>query len=160
QQVTSRWVIRWRSSPRLSRSTVAAASSGAWMSKARILSATLLMVGPSNMVNASLYDKLNFDFIRDIVPVASIMRVSNFLEVSPSVPTKTVPEFIAYAKTNSGKINMASSGSGSASHVSGELFKMMTGVNMLHVPYRGAALALTDLIGGQVQVMFDLTPNS
>ena len=121
---------------------------------------TLLMIGPSNMANASLYDKLNFDFIRDIVPVASIMRVSNFLEVSPSVPAKTVPEFIAYAKANPGKINMASSGTGSASHVSGELFKMMTGVNMLHVPYRGAALALTDLIGGQVQVMFDLTPNS
>ena len=119
---------------------------------------TLLMIGPSNMANASLYDKLNFDFIRDIVPVASIMRVSNFLEVSPSVPAKTVPEFIAYAKANPGKINMASSGTGSASHVSGELFKMMTGVNLVHVPYRGGGPALTDLLAGQVQVYFSPMP--
>ena len=119
---------------------------------------TLLLVGSSNAINATLYEKLNFNFIRDIAPVASIMRVPNVMEVNPSVPAKTVPEFIAYAKANPGKINMASAGIGVPGHVAGELFKMMAGVNMLHVPYRGAAPALTDLIGGQVQVMFDPCP--
>ena len=116
---------------------------------------TLLLVAPANTINATLYDKLNFNFIRDIAPVASIMRSFYVMEVNPSVPVKTVPEFIAYAKANPGKINMASAGSGTPQHVAGELFKLMAGVEMVHVPYRGAAPALTDLIGGQVQVMFD-----
>ena len=121
---------------------------------------TLLLVSTSNAINATLYDKLNFNFIRDIAPVAGIIRVPHVMEVNPSVPAKTVPEFIAYAKANPGKINMASAGIGAAPHVSGELFKMMTGVDMVHVPYRGAAPALTDLLGGQVQVMFDTMPSS
>ncbi|MEA2636301.1 MAG: hypothetical protein QOH92_3068 [Chloroflexota bacterium] len=121
---------------------------------------TLLLVNPANGINATLYEKLPFNFIRDIVPVAGIMRVPNVMEVNPSVPAKTVAEFIAYAKANPGKVNMASSGNGTSVHVSGELFKMMTGVDMLHVPYRGAAPALTDLMGGQVQVLFDNMPSS
>jgi tripartite-type tricarboxylate transporter receptor subunit TctC len=121
---------------------------------------TLLLVAPANAINATLYDKLNHDFIRDIAPVAGINRFPNVMEVNPSVPVKTVPEFIAYARANPGKLNMASSGNGSTIHVSGELFKMMTGVNMIHVPYRGAAPALTDMLGGRVQVMFDNIPNS
>jgi tripartite-type tricarboxylate transporter receptor subunit TctC len=121
---------------------------------------TLFMVGPNNAINATLYDKLTFDFVRDIAPVAGIMRVPNVMEVHPSVPAKSVPEFIAYAKGNPGKINMVSGGTGTSVHVSGELFKMMTGVNMVHVPYRGAGPALTDLIAGQVQVMFDNLPSS
>ena len=116
---------------------------------------TLLLVAPANAINATLYKKLNFNFIHDIAPVAGLIRFPNVMQVNPSVPAKTVPEFIAYAKANPGKLNMASAGNGSTPHVSGELFKMMTGVNMVHVPYRGAALALTDLIGGQVQVMFE-----
>ena len=115
---------------------------------------TLLLVAPGNTINATLYDKLNFNFIRDIAPVAGIMRVPNVMAVHPSFPAKTVSEFIAYAKANPGKINMASAGNGTPSHISGELFKMMTGVNMVHVPYRGDTLAVTDLLGGQVQVMF------
>ena len=115
---------------------------------------------PANAINATLYDKLNFNFIRDIAPVAGIIRVPNVMVVNPSVPAKTVPEFIAYAKANPGKINMASAGIGTAPHVSGELFKMMTGVDMVHVPYRGGAPALTDLLGGQVQVMFATMPAS
>jgi tripartite-type tricarboxylate transporter receptor subunit TctC len=121
---------------------------------------TLLTVGPSNAANATLYDKLSFNFIRDIAPVASLTRVPNVMEVHPSVPVKTVPEFIAYAKANPGRLNMASGGNGTSQHLSGELFKMMTGVNMLHVPYRGAGPALTDLLGGQVQVMFDNVSSS
>jgi tripartite-type tricarboxylate transporter receptor subunit TctC len=120
---------------------------------------TLLLVNASNAINATLYDKLNFDFIRDIAPITVIATFSFVMEVNPSVPTKTLPEFIAYAKANPGKINMASAGSGSTSHVSGELFKMMAGVEMVHVPYRGST-ALTDLLGGQVQVMLDATPSS
>jgi tripartite-type tricarboxylate transporter receptor subunit TctC len=115
---------------------------------------TLLMVGATNAINATLYDKLNFNFIRDIAPVASISRVPSVMVVHPSFPAKTVPAFIAYAKANAGNINMASASRGTPSHVVGELFKMMTGVNLMHVPYRGDAPALTDLIGGQVQVMF------
>ena len=115
---------------------------------------TLLLVGPPAAINATLYDKLNFNFIRDIAPVAGIIRGANVMVVSPSVPAKTVPEFITYAKTNPGKINMASSGNGTSPHIAGELFNMMTGVGMVHVPYRGAGPALTDLLGGQVQVMF------
>jgi tripartite-type tricarboxylate transporter receptor subunit TctC len=107
-----------------------------------------------NAVNASLYNKLNFNFIRDIAPVASIAREPFAIEVHPSVPGKTVPEFITHAKANPGRINMASAGVGSGNHIAGELFKMMTGVNLVHVPYRGAGPALVDLLGGQVQVMF------
>ena len=121
---------------------------------------TLLVAGPSDAINATLYDKLNFNFIRDIAPVAGIIRQPNVMVVNPSVPAKTVPEFIAYAKANPGKISMASAGNGNPAHVSGELFKMMTGVNMVHVPYRGGAPALTDLLAGQVQVYFSPTPAS
>jgi Tripartite tricarboxylate transporter family receptor len=115
---------------------------------------TLLVATFVNAVNATLYDKLNFNFIRDIAPVASIAREPFAIEVHPSVPVKTVPEFVAYAKANPGKINMGSAGIGSGNHVAGELFKMMTGVNLVHVPYRGAGPALVDLLGGQVQVLF------
>jgi tripartite-type tricarboxylate transporter receptor subunit TctC len=113
---------------------------------------TLLMVGPTQAINATLYEKLNF--IRDIAPVAGIISTANALIVNPSVPAKTVPDFIAYAKANPRKVNMASGGTGTPSHIAGELFKMMTGIDMLHVPYRGAAPVLTDLMGGQVQVYF------
>jgi tripartite-type tricarboxylate transporter receptor subunit TctC len=115
---------------------------------------TLLVTTSVNAINATLYDKLNFNFIRNIAPVASIHREPHVLEVHPSVPVKTVPDFIAYAKANPGKINMASAGIGSGNHIAGELFKMMTDVNLVHVPYRGAGPALVDLLGGQVQVMF------
>jgi tripartite-type tricarboxylate transporter receptor subunit TctC len=115
---------------------------------------TLLMVGPTQAINATLYDKLNFNFIRDIAPVAGIISTANVMVVNPSVPAKTVPDFIAYAKANPRKVNMASGGTGAPSHIAGELFKMMTGIDMLHVPYRGGAPALTDLMGGQVQVYF------
>ncbi len=121
---------------------------------------TLLLVGATNAINATLYEKLNFNFISDIAPVAGIIRFPNVMVVNPLVPAKSVPEFIAYAKANPGRLNMASSGNGSTIHVSGELFKMMTGVNMVHVPYRGGAPALTDMISGQVQVMFDNVPTS
>ncbi len=116
---------------------------------------TLLLVAPANAINASLYDRMNHNFIRDIEPVAGLIRFPNAVVVTPSLPVKTIPELIAYAKANPGKLNMASSGNGSTIHVSGELFKMMTGINMVHVPYRGEGLALTDLLGGQVQVMFN-----
>jgi tripartite-type tricarboxylate transporter receptor subunit TctC len=116
---------------------------------------TMLMIGPSATINATLYDNLSFVFLRDIAPVASIMRTSNVMEVHPSFPAKSVPEFIAYARANPSKINYASAGSGSSQHMAGELFKMLTGIDMVHVPYRGAAPALTDLLAGQVQIMFD-----
>jgi tripartite-type tricarboxylate transporter receptor subunit TctC len=112
------------------------------------------LAGSYNAINASLYDKLGFDFVRDTAPVASPIRASSVLEVNPSVPAKTVPEFIAYAKANPGKLIMASAGNGTPPHIAGELFKMMTGINMLHVPYRGGGPALADLLGGQVQVLF------
>jgi len=121
---------------------------------------TLLLANSVNAINATLYDKLNFNLIRDIAPVASIHREPNVMEVNPSVPVKTVPEFIIHAKANPGKINMASAGIGSISHVSGELFKMMTGVSLVHVPYRGAGPALVDLLGGQVQVSFSTMSSS
>jgi tripartite-type tricarboxylate transporter receptor subunit TctC len=121
---------------------------------------TMLLVGSPNAINATLYEKLNFVFLRDIVPVASIGRVPLVMEVHPLVPAKTVPEFIAYAKANPGKINYASAGNGTPQHVSAELFKIMTGVTMLHVPYRGAAPAVTDMISGHVQVMFDPMPTA
>jgi tripartite-type tricarboxylate transporter receptor subunit TctC len=121
---------------------------------------TLLLVNLANAVNQTLYDNLSFDFTRDIVPVAGIMRAPNVMDVNPSVPTNTVPEFIAYAKANPGKITMASAGSGSSSHLAGELFKMMTGVDLVHVPYRGGGPALIDLLGGQVQMTFGTMPVS
>jgi tripartite-type tricarboxylate transporter receptor subunit TctC len=121
---------------------------------------TLLEVTSTNVWNDSLYDKLNFNFIRDIAPVASILRATFVMEVNPSFPAKTVPEFIAYAKANPGKINMASGGNGTVGHVAGELFKMQAGIDMVHVPYRGLPQALTDLLGGQVQVMFDAVSSS
>ena len=121
---------------------------------------SLLMALSLNAINASLYDNLAFNFIRDTAPVASIASIPLVMEVNPSVPAKTVPEFIAYAKANPGKINMASGGNGSPLHVAGELFKMMAGVDMVHVPYRGEALALPDLISGQVQVLFGVMPAS
>jgi len=121
---------------------------------------TLFSAGPASAINATLYDKLSFNFLRDTAPVAGIMRVSNVLVVHPSFPAKTVPEFIAYAKANPGKLSMASGGIGSGSHMAGELFKQIAGVDMVHVPYRGAGPALGDVLGGQVQVMLDLMPNS
>jgi tripartite-type tricarboxylate transporter receptor subunit TctC len=121
---------------------------------------TFLIAGSPDAINATLYDKLNFNFIRDIAPVAGIARAPNVMVVHPSFAAKTVPEFIAYAKANPGRISMASAGIGSATHMSGELFKMMAGVNMVHVPYRGQASALTDLLGGQVQVDFATMPPS
>jgi tripartite-type tricarboxylate transporter receptor subunit TctC len=121
---------------------------------------TLLLVAPANVVNVTLYDKPDFNFMRDIAPVGGLTRVPEVMEVNPSFPARTVPEFIAYAKANPGRINMASGGNGSAAHVSGELFKIMTGTDMVHVAYRGLAPALTDLLGGQVQVIFDSVPNS
>jgi tripartite-type tricarboxylate transporter receptor subunit TctC len=117
---------------------------------------TLLLVASANASNATLYDKLSFNFIRDIAPVASIMRAPFVMQINPSLPAKSIPEFIAYAKANPGKINMASSGNGTLPHVCGELFKMMTGIDMVHVPYRGGAPAMVDLIGGQVQVGFSV----
>jgi tripartite-type tricarboxylate transporter receptor subunit TctC len=119
---------------------------------------TLLVVTSANTINASLYDKLNYNFIRDMAPVSGIMRVPQVIEVHPSVPATTVPEFIAYAKANPGKINMASAGNGTVQHVAGELFKAMAGVDMQHVPYRGQAPAMIDLLAGQAQVMFDTMP--
>jgi tripartite-type tricarboxylate transporter receptor subunit TctC len=121
---------------------------------------TLLLATTNNAVNATLYDKLNFVFLRDIAPVANMISFPCVLDVNPAVPVGTVPELIAYAKANPGKLNMGSSGIGSAQHVSGELFKMMPGVDLVHVPYRGGALAVADLLAGQVQVMFDVLPDS
>jgi tripartite-type tricarboxylate transporter receptor subunit TctC len=121
---------------------------------------TLILTTAAHAINPSLFDKLGFNFIRDTEPVASIMYGPNMMVLNPSVPAKTVPEFIAYAKANPGKVNMASPGTGTSIHVSGELFKMMAGIDMLHVPYRGSAPALTDLIGGQVHVMFDAMSSS
>jgi tripartite-type tricarboxylate transporter receptor subunit TctC len=121
---------------------------------------TVLLVNPANGINGALYKKLNFNFVRDIAPVAGLTRVPNVMEINPEVPAKSVQEFIDYTKAHPGKINMASSGNGTSVHLSGELFKMMTGVNLQHVPYRGAAPALTDLISGQVQLMFDNMPSS
>jgi len=121
---------------------------------------TLLLVNPANAINATLYPKLNFNFIAQIAPVAGFIRVPNVMEVHPSVPAKTVAEFIAYAQANPGKINWATSGNGTSVHLSGELFKLMTGVKLTHVPYRGSAPALTDMLSGQVHVMFDNMPPS
>ena len=121
---------------------------------------TLLVMNSQNTINAALYTKLNFDFVRDIAPIALVDRVPLVMEVNPAFPAKTVPEFIAYAKAHPGKVNMASAGIGGPQHVAGELFKYMAGVDLVHVPYRGSTPALVDLMGGQVQVMFDVTPSS
>jgi tripartite-type tricarboxylate transporter receptor subunit TctC len=120
----------------------------------------LLLAGVSDAINATLYEKLNFNFVRDVQPVAGIVRTPQVMEVNPSVPATTVPEFIAYAKANPGKLSIGSAGNGSPGHVAGELFQMMTGVSMIHVPYRGAPPALTDLLGGQIQVMIASTTAS
>src|SRR5262249_30732798 len=128
--------------------------------EAVVRAAPLLLAAAPNAINATLYGNLNFNFIRDIAPVASFASGASVMVVNPSVPARTVPEFIAYAKANPGKISMASQGVGGTGHVSGELFKMMTGVNLVHVPYRGAGPALIDLLGGQVQVMFPATVSS
>jgi tripartite-type tricarboxylate transporter receptor subunit TctC len=119
---------------------------------------TLLLVAPANAINATLYERLNFDFLRDIAPVAGLIRFPNAVVVNPSLPITGIPELIAYAKAHPGKLNMASSGNGSTIHMSGELFKMLTGIDMVHVPYRGGAPAMTDLLAGQVHVMFDNIP--
>jgi tripartite-type tricarboxylate transporter receptor subunit TctC len=121
---------------------------------------TVFLVNPANAINASLYVRLPFNFLRDMEPVAGLVRVPNVMEVPRSFPAKTVPEFIAYAKKNPGKVNMASSGSGTSVHLSGEMFKAMTGIEMQHVPYKGAGPALIELIAGQVQVLFDNLPSS
>jgi len=121
---------------------------------------TMLLVNPANTINASLYKKLNFNFLRDIDAVGNVIQVPNVMEVNPNVPAKTVPEFIAYVKANPDKVNVASSGNGTSIHLSGELFKMMTGIKMTHVPYKGSAPMLTDLLAGQVQVTFDNLPSS
>jgi tripartite-type tricarboxylate transporter receptor subunit TctC len=121
---------------------------------------TLLVVTTTNAINAALFDNLKFNFIRDIAPVAGIVRAPNVMEVHPSIPAKSVPEFINYARANPGKISMASAGIGTPAHVAGELFKMMAAVDLVHVPYRGAALALNDLLGGHVQIQFDALPSS
>ena len=121
---------------------------------------TLMLVPPSSAINATLYDRLPFNFLRDVTPVASIARAPNVLEVTPAFPVRTVPELIAYAKANPGKINLGSAGTGTIQHVAGELFKMMAGIDLLHVPYRSGAPAMTDLLAGQVQVMFNTTPTS
>jgi tripartite-type tricarboxylate transporter receptor subunit TctC len=121
---------------------------------------TILLINAQNTINQSLYEKLSFNFLRDVAPVAGIDNVPLVMEVNPSFPAKTVPEFIAYAKANPGKINMASAGIGGPQHVAGEMFKNMAGVDLVHVPYRGSTPAVTDLLGGQVQVMFDVTPSS
>ena len=121
---------------------------------------TILLVPVSMAINPSVYQKLNYDFFRDIAPVASMVRLPLVMEIHPSLPTRTVPEFIAHARANPGKLSYASAGSGTSLHLSAELFKMMAGVDILRIPYRGASPALTDLIGGQVQLMFDIIPGS
>jgi tripartite-type tricarboxylate transporter receptor subunit TctC len=121
---------------------------------------TMLLINPANAINTSLYKHLNFNFLRDIDPVANVIQVPNVMEVNPNVPAKTVAEFIAYVKANPDKVNIASSGNGTSIHLSGELFKMMTGTKMTHVPYKGSAPMLTDLLAGQVQVTFDNLPSS
>jgi tripartite-type tricarboxylate transporter receptor subunit TctC len=161
-RLTGQWLSEWVGQPVVIESRPGAATNLATEAVVRAApdGYTLLLVAPANAINATLYDKLTFNFLRDIEPVAGIIRFPNVVVVNPSLPIKTIPELIAYAKANPGKLNMASSGNGSTIHMSGELFKMLTGINMVHVPYRGGAPALTDLIAGQVHVMFDNVPTS
>src|SRR4029453_13668216 len=121
---------------------------------------TLLLVNSQNAINVALYEKLSFDFVRDIAPVGRVQSVPLIMEVHPSVPARTIPELITHAKANPGKLNMASAGIGGPQHIAGELFKFMAGVDLTHIPYKGSTPAVTDLIAGQVQVMFDVTPTS
>jgi len=158
--VTARLMAQWLSE-RLGRAVVVENRSGASTNIGTELALraapdgyTLLLASPANTINTTLYDKLNFDFLRDMAPVASILRAPEVMEVNPAVPARTVPEFIAYAKANPGKVNFGSSGVGSASHVAGELFKSMSGIDWLHVPYRGPSQAQTGVVAGQVQVYF------
>jgi tripartite-type tricarboxylate transporter receptor subunit TctC len=164
--ITARLIAQWLTE-KLGQSFIVEARPGAGSNigtEAALRSApdgyTLLLVAPANAINATLYDRLSYNFLREYDPVASLIRFPNVMEVNPAVPARTVPEFIAYAKANPGKINFASSGAGSTIHMSGELFKMMVGVDIVHVPYRGSAPALTDLMAGQVQLMFDNLPTS
>ena len=161
-RLMGQWLSEWLGQPVIIDNRPGAAGNIATEAVARAPADgyTLLMVVPANVINVTLYPKLNFDFIQAIAPVGGIMRVPNVMEVNPSFPATTVPEFIAYARANPGRLNFASGGNGTALHVSGELFKMMTGIDMTHVPYRGAAPALTDLLAGQVHVMFDAMPSS
>jgi len=164
--ITARLIGQWLSE-RLGQQFVVEARPGAtgniateFVARAAPDGYTLLLMNAQNTINATLYEKLGFDFARDITPVAGIDRVPLVMEVTPSFQAKTIPEFIAYAKANPGKINMASAGIGGPQHAAGELFKFMAGVDMVHVPYRGSTPAVTDLISGQVQVMFDVTPTA
>src|SRR5437660_8096597 len=162
--ITARLIAQWLSD-RLGQSVIIESRPGGGTNIATeaIINApsdgyTLLLVAPANAINATLYEKLNHNFLRDIMPITGLIRFPNVVVVHPSVPVNSIPELIAYAKANPGKLNMASSGNGSTIHMSGELFKMLTGTNMVHVPYRGGAPAITDLLAGQVQVMFDNIP--
>jgi len=161
-RLMAQWLSGWLGQPFVIENRPGAASNIATEAVVRAPADgyTLLLVSPANSTSATFYDKLNFNFIHDIAPVAGIIRAPNVMEVNPSVPATTVPEFIAYAKANPGKLNFASAGNGTNVHLTGELFKMKTGVNVVHVPYRGSAPALTDMIGGQVQLMFDNLPSS
>ena len=159
-RLIAQWLSEWLGQPFVVENRSGAAGSVATeaVARARPDGYALLVTGSPDAINATLYDNLSFKFVRDIAPVAGIGRAPNVMVVHPSLPAKTVPEFIAYAKANPGKISMASAGVGSSSHMSGELFKMMSGVSMVHVPYRGQAPALTDLLSGQVQVDFSTMP--
>jgi tripartite-type tricarboxylate transporter receptor subunit TctC len=161
-RVMGQWLAERLGQPFVIENRAGAASIIAFEAIARALADgyTISLIPVSMAINPSVYQKLNYDFVRDIAPVGSLVRVPLVLEVNPSLPPRTVPEFIAYASANPGKLTYASAGSGTSPHLSAELFKMMSGVNMLHVPYRGSAPALTDLIGGQVNVMFDIIPGS
>lgn len=164
--ITARLIGQWLSD-RLGQQFVIETKPGAtgniateFVSRAPSDGYTLLLLNAQNTINATLYDKLGFDFLRDILPVGGVDRVTLVMEVNPSFPAQTIPEFIAHAKANPGKINMASAGIGGPQHAAGELFKYLAGVDMVHVPYRGSTPAITDLIAGQVQVMFDVTPTA
>ena len=159
-RLIAQWLSEWLGQPFVVENRSGAAGSVATeaVARARPDGYALLITGSPDAINATLYDNLSFKFVQDIAPVAGIGRAPNVMVVHPSLPAKTVPEFIAYAKANPGKISMASAGVGSSSHMSGELFKMMSGVSMVHVPYRGQAPALTDLLSGQVQVDFSTMP--
>ena len=159
-RLIAQWLSEWLGQPFVVENRSGAAGSVATeaVARARADGYALLITGSPDAINATLYDNLSFKFVQDIAPVAGIGRAPNVMVVHPSLPAKTVPEFIAYAKANPGKISMASAGVGSSSHMSGELFKMMSGVSMVHVPYRGQAPALTDLLSGQVQVDFSTMP--